>query len=145
MAMASIWRTCTMLRLYLSCLSDWVEPGVKTSTSYLVVGRAFVDRVPLMLDADYTSANSLDLLLNHFVRFWPHALSQRFHFVFFGFLNSYSFCLVSLLVDLQGIILEEAKGLRFPLPLGSAAHQQFLFGKFHCLVVKPTALNFITL
>jgi len=53
---------------------------------------AFENKVPHMLDADYTPTSStLDILLKDF-----------------------------------GLIMEEAKALRFPLPLGSMAHQQFL-------------------
>lgn len=54
---------------------------------------AFTNRVPHMLDNDYSPKSALDLLAK----------------------------------DL-GIIMEEAKGLRFPLPLGTAANQQFLLG-----------------
>lgn len=58
---------------------------------------AFENKVPHMLDADYTPTSStLDILLKDF-----------------------------------GLIMEEAKALRFPLPLGSMAHQQFLLA-FAC-------------
>ncbi|KAG0624148.1 hypothetical protein M758_3G227500 [Ceratodon purpureus] len=54
---------------------------------------AFSNRVPHMLDNDYSPKSALDLLAKDF-----------------------------------GIILEEAKGLKFPLPLGTAANQQVLLG-----------------
>lgn len=54
---------------------------------------AFSNRVPHMLDADYSPKSALDLLAKDF-----------------------------------GIIMDEAKALRFPLPLGSVASQQVLMG-----------------
>jgi putative dehydrogenase len=56
--------------------------------------RMFENRVPHMLEADYTPRSALDIFVK----------------------------------DL-GIVLGEAKGLKWPLPLCAAAHQQFLAGR----------------
>jgi hypothetical protein len=41
----------------------------------------------------------------------------------------------------QGIILEEAKGLKFPLPLGTAANQQVLLGELFVCVMYNGVYN----
>ena len=74
-----------------------VRAGAEPRTLYEVISSAagsswmFQNRVPHMLDGDYTPLSAVEIFVK----------------------------------DL-GIVLEQGRGLRFPLPLAAAAHQQFL-------------------
>lgn len=96
--------------------------------------RMFVNRVPHMLDADYTPYSAVNIFVKDLVRkvsLFKFLISLSNELILFHFCSKTNF--------LQGIVLSQGKSRGVHLHLAATAHQQFLLGHFcdcqpvHCI------------
>lgn len=85
--------------------------------------RMFGNRVPHMLDNDYTPYSAVDIFVKDLVRIFVKFL----HSFFLSRLCACHFLLIRQFFS-QGIVNNEGSVLSLPLNLSAVAHQQFLAG-----------------